>query len=97
MIINNFVPNESIFNNKVESDKKTGDVSFDTFFKDSLDKVNEKQVAANDLTEAFVSGENVDINDVLLTGEEAGISLQLAVEIRNKLVEAVQELTRMQL
>ena len=97
MRVNGFVPNEAIFNNSLESNKKREDVSFDTFFKDSLDKVNEKQIEADKLTNSFVSGENVDINDVLLSGEEAKISLQLAVQIRNKVVEAVQELTRMQL
>ena len=97
MRINEFVPNESIFNNESKSDKKISGVSFDSFFKESLDKVNEKQVIADELTRGFVSGENVDINDVMLAGEEAKISLQLAVQIRNKVVEAVQELTRMQL
>lgn len=97
MKINGFVPSEDVFSSSLQSNKKTEDVSFDTFFKDSLDKVNEKQIEADELTNSFISGENVDINDVLLSGEEAKISLQLAVQIRNKVVEAVQELTRMQL
>ncbi|MGL5354457.1 MAG: flagellar hook-basal body complex protein FliE [Clostridium sp.] len=97
MKINGFVPNEAIFNTEVNNDKKTSGVSFNSFFKDSLDKVNEKQVISSDLTEKFVKGEDVDINDVMLAGQEAQISLQLAVQIRNKVVEAVQELTRMQL
>lgn len=97
MQVNGFVPNEAIFNNNLNNDKKSSGVSFDSFFKDSLDKVNEKQVIADNLTKDFVSGGDVDINDVMLAGEEAKISLQLAVQIRNKVVEAVQELTRMQL
>ena len=97
MRINEFVPNEAIFNNESKSDKKISGISFDSFFKASLDKVNDKQVIADELTNRLVSGENVDINDVMLAGEEAKMSLQLAVQIRNKVVEAVQELTRMQL
>lgn len=97
MQVNGFVPNEAIFNNNLNNNKKSSGVSFDSFFKDSLDKVNEKQVIADNLTKDFVSGGDVDINDVMLAGEEAKISLQLAVQIRNKVVEAVQELTRMQL
>lgn len=97
MKINGFVPSEAIFNNNLENNKQSNGVSFDSFFKDSLEKVNDKQVIADDLTKKFVSGEDVDINDVMLAGEEAKISLQLAVQIRNKVVEAVQELTRMQL
>lgn len=97
MQVNGFVPNEAIFNNNLNNNKKSSGVSFDSFFKGSLDKVNEKQVIADNLTKDFVSGGDVDINDVMLAGEEAKISLQLAVQIRNKVVEAVQELTRMQL
>lgn len=97
MKINGFVPSEAIFNTEINNDKKTSGVRFNSFFKDSLDKVNEKQVISSDLTQKFVKGEDVDINDVMLAGQEAQISLQLAVQIRNKVVEAVQELTRMQL
>lgn len=97
MKINGFVPSEQIFNTDIQKDKQSSGVSFDSFFKDSLDKVNEKQVIADELTKGFISGQDVDINDVMLAGEEAKISLQLAVQIRNKVVEAVQELTRMQL
>ncbi|MGL5087064.1 MAG: flagellar hook-basal body complex protein FliE [Clostridium sp.] len=97
MKINGFVPNEAVFNKEMQSDKKTSGVSFNSFFKDSLDKVNEQQVLSSELTQKYVKGEDVDINDVMLAGQEAQISLQLAVQIRNKVVEAVQELTRMQL
>lgn len=97
MKINEFVPSEAIFNNNLGKEKESKAISFDSFFKESLEKVNDKQVIADKLTKGFVSGEDVDINDVMLAGEEAKISLQLAVQIRNKVVEAVQELTRMQL
>lgn len=97
MRINGFVPNESIFNSDVQNNKQSTGTSFESFFKDSLDKVNDKQIIADELTQGFVSGEDVDINDVMLAGEEASMSLQLAIQMRNKVVEAVQELTRMQL
>ena len=96
MKINGFVPSEAIFNSS-KPDKKIGGSSFDSFFKDSLDKLNDKQVKSDELTQGLATGADVDINDVMLSGEEASMSLQLAVQIRNKVVEAVQELTRMQL
>ncbi|MDZ5035148.1 flagellar hook-basal body complex protein FliE, partial [Clostridium perfringens] len=65
--------------------------------KDSLDKVNEKQVEADNITNDFISGKNVDVHQMMLGMEEAKMSLQLAIQVRNKVVEAVQELTRMQL
>jgi flagellar hook-basal body complex protein FliE len=48
-------------------------------------------------TEAFISGEDLNIHEVMLITEEAKMSLQLAVQVRNKLVEAYQEINRMQL
>ena len=98
MRINGFVPNESIFmpidneENNVESNG-----SFGGIFKDALDKVNDKQLIADDLTDRFIKGEDIEVHDMMLATEEAKMSLQLAVEVRNKMVEAVQELTRMQL
>ena len=65
--------------------------------KEKLGEVNEKQIAADVATEAFISGEDIDIHEVMLITEEAKMSLQLAVQVRNKLVEAYQEINRMQL
>ena len=49
------------------------------------------------MTSEFVSGGEVDLHEMILGMEEAKMSLQLAIQVRNKVVEAVQELTRMQL
>ena len=98
MRINGFVPDDSIFKNvgnnenKIENESSFGDV-----FKGALDKLNEKQVQADDITNRFVMGEDIEVHEMMLATEEAEMSLQLAVQMRNKIVEAVQELTRMQL
>nr|WP_242966635.1 flagellar hook-basal body complex protein FliE [Clostridium paraputrificum] len=54
-------------------------------------------MVADKSTEAFVKGEDIDISEVMLAGAEASASLQFAVQVRNKLVEAYQEISRMQL
>ncbi|GAA0085605.1 flagellar hook-basal body complex protein FliE [Clostridium sp. MB05] len=99
MIINNFVPTEKVFENNIVSDNKVNSngSNFQNILKDSLDKVNEKQVEADNITNDFISGKNVDVHQMMLGMEEAKMSLQLAIQVRNKVVEAVQELTRMQL
>lgn len=101
MIINNFVPTEKIFENSINSNgsNKTSSTegSFQSILKDSLDKLNEKQVEADNMTSEFISGGDVDLHEMMLGMEEAKMSLQLAIQVRNKVVEAVQELTRMQL
>ena len=101
MIINNFVPSEKIFGNdnfNINNNNKTSSKgSFQNVLKESLDKLNEKQVQSDAITNDFVAGNDVEVHEMLLSMEEAKMSMQLAIQVRNKVVEAVQELTRMQL
>ena len=101
MIVNNFVPSQGIFNNsligKENNSKETSQSNFKDMLKDSLDKLNEKQVESNNITNEFVSGGDVEIHEMMLSMEEAKMSLQLAIQVRNKVVDAVKELTNMQL
>lgn len=62
-----------------------------------MDNLNEKQINADNMTNDFISGKDVEVHEMMLSMEEAKMSLQLAIQVRNKVVEAVQELTRMQL
>ncbi|WP_368254525.1 flagellar hook-basal body complex protein FliE [Clostridium paraputrificum] len=101
MRISSFVPSEEIFNSgldgiKVGKKDNKGEL-FSNVLKESLDKINEQQIVADKSTEAFVKGEDIDISEVMLAGAEASASLQFAVQVRNKLVEAYQEISRMQL
>ena len=44
----------------------------------------------------LAAGEPVELHDVMIAMEEADLSLRLALQVRNKLVEAYQEIQRMQ-
>lgn len=72
-------------------------VNFENYLKDALDKVNDKQVEAEKATMDLVTGQAQDIHQVMITTEEARLTLELAVQIRNKLVDAYQEIMRMQI
>jgi len=102
MKINQFVPDTEIFKKIGNSDNK-GDISekssisFGELLKQKLDAVNDDQIKAEDTTQKFIQGEEDDIHKVMLDTEEAKMSLELAVQIRNKFVEAYQELSRTQL
>lgn len=101
MKINEFVPSGKIFDsinvNTKESTIDNKSENFAEMLKNNLDKVNEEQLSSEELSQKFLRGEDVGIHDVMIASEEARISLQMAVQIRNKLVEAYQELNRMQL
>lgn len=101
MKINSFIPNEQIFNidNEDSSTKvnENGSEDFLKILKDKLNDVNNQQIKADEMTTQMIQGEDVDIHDVMLAGAEAQTSLQLAVQVRNKIVEAIQEINRMQI
>lgn len=97
MRINEFVPDSRIFEKIVDKQNNQEEKGFGDILKEKLDNVNAKQLNAEDTTQKFISGEDTDIHKVMLDTEEAKMSLELAVQIRNKFVEAYQELSRTQL
>lgn len=58
--------------------------------------VNEKQAVSKDTVNALLAGQNVPLHQAMIAMEEASVSFQLMVEVRNKLLESYQELMRMQ-
>lgn len=76
--------------------RASNDVSFENLVTQGLDNVNDAIVKADKLTESYALGK-ADIQDVMLAVEEANMTMQLAVTVRNKSVEGLQELLRMQL
>ncbi|CCJ34710.1 flagellar hook-basal body complex protein FliE [Caloramator australicus] len=82
---------------KVSSDNTKNNVNFEEYLKKALDRVNEKQVEAENATIDLITGQAQDIHQVMLATEEARLTLELAVQIRNKLVDAYQEIMRIQI
>ena len=76
-------------------EEKSGDPSFSQVLARQLDKVNAVQVKADEITKQFLAGNVQDIHQVMIAAQEAKITLQLAVEIRNKVIEAYHEISRM--
>lgn len=60
-------------------------------------EVNETQHTAGESVNRLVSGEPTEIHDVMIAVEKAGISFELMMEIRNKMLEAYQEVMRTQI
>lgn len=75
----------------------SGKVSFSEYLNRFLDEVNAAQVRANEAIKGFITGEIQDLHQVVIATEEARLMLELAVQVRNKIVEAYQEISRMPL
>lgn len=70
--------------------------SFADTLKSALGEVAGAQSDARDAIDAFVRGEPVEIHDVMAAAEEAGIALDMLIEIRNKLADAYRSVIQMQ-
>ena len=92
------ITNDSFFNflndtNKVKNSDKTG---FADLIKSYISDVNKKQIDADKAIEDFVKGKNMDITSTVLSVEKAEVSLQLFLQIRNKLLQSYKEIMRIQ-
>ena len=74
-----------------------GKADFGSMLKNALNQVNELQLRSDQANMQLVTGEAEDLHSVLLTAEEARLAFELAVQVRNKLVESYQEINGIQL
>lgn len=68
---------------------------FTELLSDMIQSVNETQHEAGDLQQAFLAGEPVELHQVMIKAEEAGLSMDLLLEIRGKLINAYNDLIKM--
>jgi flagellar hook-basal body complex protein FliE len=85
---------------KIFGQEKTSDIQEGTGFGDFLNKaveeVNALQQDSSQLKSNLVTGEIEDIHQVMIAAEKANLAFQLTLQIRNKVIEAYQEIMRMQ-
>ena len=74
---------------------KGGKVRFGDQLKELLSSVNDKQQAATKLVDSVAAGKTESLHTAMLALEEASVSFQLMLEVRNKMLEAYQEINRM--
>ena len=76
--------------------KAAGSVDFAAALKSSLDQVNQTQSQAQDLARRFETGDTtVSLSDAMIALQKSSISFQQTVQVRNKLVEAYQNIMNM--
>jgi flagellar hook-basal body complex protein FliE len=75
---------------------KAGGVSFGEVLKDSLAQVNSLQNEADGAIRSLATGGTATLHDTMLAVQKAELSFKLMMQVRNKIVEAYQEVLRMQ-
>lgn len=90
-----FTVNDDLGTKQVKETPKG--MGFGELLKNQLDETNDKLIVADEKTQAFIRGEDVEIHDVMVSSSEAKIALQLAIEVRNKLVDVYKEFNNIQI
>jgi flagellar hook-basal body complex protein FliE len=70
--------------------------SFADTLKNAVSSVNEMSHESNKKIQQLATGETKNIPDVLITAEKASVAFKLLMQVRNKIVEAYQEVMKMQ-
>lgn len=79
----------------ISSPQPAGD-SFAAMLGKMVSEVNDQQTSASQSVAALQGGQNVPLHQAVVAMEEANVSFQLMVEVRNRLMDAYQEIMRMQ-
>ena len=71
--------------------------SFASMLGKMVSEVNLQQNGAMQSVNALQAGQNVPLHQAVIAMEEANVSFQLMVEVRNRMLDAYQEVMRMQI
>lgn len=71
-------------------------VDFGDLMKNAVGQVNSLQQTSNQLKTGFEMGDpNINLSDVMIASQKASVAFEATVQVRNKFVEAYQEVMRM--
>lgn len=79
----------------VGDEQKAESPSFAEFLSGAIQNVNALQKDADAQKEAFAAGKTDNIQNVMISMEKADVAFQMTLQIRNKVLEAYQEIMRM--
>ena len=69
--------------------------SFRNILVKEIDKLSALQTNADQMTTSLALGQDVDLHEVIMAVEKADLSMRFALQLRNKVLEAYQEVTRL--
>jgi flagellar hook-basal body complex protein FliE len=73
-----------------------GGQSFMSTLTDSLSKVNELQQQKAGMIESFASGETQNVHELMISMQKASVAMSMTSAVRGKVMQAYQEIMRMQ-
>jgi len=89
---------ETIFNKPQNTPQIAPErIEFKKLLDMAIQTINNTQVNADNAIKKFAAGENIELHDVMIAMQKAQLTLNLALQIKNKITEAYQEIMRMQI
>ncbi|MEC9490834.1 MAG: flagellar hook-basal body complex protein FliE [Halanaerobiales bacterium] len=70
--------------------------AFSDFFREKLSQVNELQKDSQAVTASFAAGETDNIHDVMIAAEKAKVAVNLTTAVQTKVIDAYNEIMRLQ-
>jgi len=81
---------------KAAAAPELGSSNFADMLGQAINKVSDTQQASTQLSNAFEIGKSgVDLTDVMIASQKASVSFQALTQVRNKLVQAYQDIMQM--
>jgi flagellar hook-basal body complex protein FliE len=74
-----------------------GGLNFSDMVNQKIEEANSLQKQADQMTNSYLQGGPVEIHEMLIAMEKADLALRETTEIRNKLIEAYQDIEKMQI
>ena len=87
----------SLDSNKINTSNRNPFDDFGDLVRDNLQQVNNLEKNADNLTTQFALGEIDDIHQVTIATEKARMALNMTLGVQNRLVQAYEEVMRMQI
>lgn len=90
-----------LFSNNTQTLKKIGNnkesIDFSSVLSDAINKVNDDQLHADEMDELLAAGKIDNIHEVTIAAQKAELSLTFAIEVKNKVMDAYNEIMRLQI
>ena len=83
--------------NKIAQPLSGNTKSFQELLNNSLNELNDEQIEGYNAMQVIAAGKVTNLQEAVQRIEEAELSLKLALEVKNKAINAYKEITRMQI
>lgn len=97
MVIQSIKPIETSIIKKNDAIDQSEAVNFKKFLFEALDKVSDAEKVSNQMDLMAASGDIENIHDAMIAAQKAEITLNFAIQVNNKLIDAYKEIMRIQL